>query len=307
MDTSEQPSIQKHCGVVTIIGRPSVGKSTFVNTVCGQKVSIVSPMPQTTRNAIRAIYNNDAGQILFLDTPGLHKSDKKFNEKLKSVALNSLDDADLILYLMDSTRPIGDEEEAIFSLLAEHHCAEKLFIALNKVDDKTSQLGVLKLFIRKIFPMLNMSTRLFEISARTRKNIPQLLNALIECLPIAEPLYPSEYYTDQEMDFRISEIIREKAIEHTKEEVPHALYVTLDELRLKPNGKELTVRALIFVEHESQKGILIGKNASRISAIKAESLKTLRTIFDYHISLSIQVRVDKDWRKNEKRLNELSH
>lgn len=296
---------KKHSGVVTIIGRPSAGKSSFLNAVCGGKVSIVSPIPQTTRKAVRGIITNDAGQILFLDTPGLHESDKRFNEELRRITSTAVKESDAVLYIIDSTRAFGNEEEKIFQLIQKENLSDRLVIAINKCDEKNSQSGIIFLTIEKFFPQLQTSTRVFEISAKQRKGLEALIDALMKLLPYGELMYPPDFYTDQDIAFRISEIIREKAIENTREEIPHALYVLIDTLQMKANGKELFVKAFICVERESQKGIVIGKNARVIRAIKEQSLKELQKIFSYHILLSLQVRVDKDWRKNSKVVDKL--
>lgn len=296
---------KKHSGVVTIIGRPSAGKSSFLNAVCGGKVSIVSPIPQTTRKAVRGIITNDAGQILFLDTPGLHESDKRFNEELRRITSTAVKESDAVLYIVDSTRTFGNEEEKIFQLIQKENLSDRLVIAINKCDEKNSQSGIIFLTIEKFFPQLQTSTRVFEISAKQKKGLEALIEALMKLLPYGELMYPPDFYTDQDIAFRISEIIREKAIENTREEIPHALYVLIDTLQMKANGKELFVKAFICVERESQKGIVIGKNARVIRAIKEQSLKELQKIFSYHILLSLQVRVDKDWRKNSKVVDKL--
>lgn len=296
---------KKHSGVVTIIGRPSAGKSSFLNAVCGGKVSIVSPIPQTTRKAVRGIITNDAGQILFLDTPGLHESDKRFNEELRRITSTAVKESDVVLYIIDSTRTFGNEEEKIFQLIQKENLSDRLVIAINKCDEKNSQSGIIFLTIEKFFPQLQTSTRVFEISAKQKKGLEALIDALMKLLPYGELMYPPDFYTDQDIAFRISEIIREKAIENTREEIPHALYVLIDTLQMKANGKELFVKAFICVERESQKGIVIGKNARVIRAIKEQSLKELQKIFSYHILLSLQVRVDNDWRKNSKVVDKL--
>ncbi|MEL3907421.1 MAG: GTPase Era [Treponemataceae bacterium] len=303
---NKQEKTKTRCGVVTIIGRPSAGKSTFLNTVCGGKVSIVSQVPQTTRNTIRGIVTKKEGQILFLDTPGLHESEKKFNEELRNVSVFALKDADAVLYLIDATRNIGSEEENIFQLLQENNVDSNLVIGINKIDEKKAQVGLIKLMVEKIFPQTSTANRVFEISAKKQINLEPVLDALIQLLPEAELMYPPDFYTDQDVAFRISEIIREKAIENTREEVPHAIYVKIEEMQMKRNGKELFVKAFICVERESQKGILIGKDARIIKKIKNESLKIFRQIFSYHIILSLQVRVDKDWRKNEKTISAIT-
>ena len=300
---SDNEKIATRCGLVTIIGRPSVGKSTFLNTVCGGKVSIVSAIPQTTRNTIRGILTRGNAQILFLDTPGLHKSEKKFNEALHTISVNSLTDSDCVLYIIDSTRSMGEEEEHIIQLLQEQNVQEKLFVALNKVDSDLSKTGLILVSLERAFPNLKDKNRIFEISAKEKQQVDAVIDALISILPESPFLYPEDFYTDQDIRFRIAEIIREKAMLHTRDEIPHALYVSVDELKLHHNGKELEATAFIYVERESQKGIVVGKDGMCIKAIKKESIRELRNIFDYKLNIHIQVKLDKDWRKNDKRID----
>lgn len=301
MDNLEDKSSEKlRSGVVTIIGRPSAGKSTFLNAVCKGKVSIVSKVPQSTRSAIRGILTNEAGQILFIDTPGLHESKKQFNEQLREVSLSTLKESDAVLYVIDSTRAFASEEESIFMLLKEKVPEEKIFIAINKCDEKKSQSGLIKLSIEKQFPKVQKASQLFEISSKKKEGLEALIAALMQAMPYGQHMYPPDFYTDQEPSFRISEIIREKAITNTREELPHAIYVKIDEMNMRKSAKALFVRAVIYVERESQKGIVIGKNAGLLKKIKEQSIKTLNDIFPYRINLSLQVAVDKDWRKNKK-------
>lgn len=287
---------------VAIIGRPSAGKSTFLNTVCGGKVSIVSPVPQTTRNTVRGIVNASMGQLVFIDTPGYHESEKKMNKKLQDLAVNQLAEADLILYLLDSSRIPGSEEELIVSILLPY--TEKLVCGINKTDIKGSFSGVCRVFLTENLKNLPDS-RIFDISAKNDTNIDPLLIELFKMAPEGEALYPPEYFTDQEVSFRISEIIREKAINLTRDEIPHCLFVEIQDMEMKKNGKELWVRGFLCVERESQKGIVIGKGASVIKKIKEESLKELNSIFPYRVNLDLQVRVNKNWRQNDTILNKL--
>ena len=208
-------------GVVTIIGRPSAGKSTFLNTASGEKVSIVSAIPQTTRNAIRGIVNTTKGQIVFIDTPGYHKSEKKLNLKLQEIAKTRLEEGDAVLYLIDLSREFGEEEKNICSLLIP--LQNKTVIGLNKADLKSSKADRVKKELLSLLPDIPQK-RIFEISALKDKGINEILSLLIELLPEGEALYPEDIYTDQDVVFRITEIIREQAILHTREEIPHALY-----------------------------------------------------------------------------------
>ncbi|MBR3813593.1 MAG: GTPase Era [Spirochaetaceae bacterium] len=288
--------------MVAIVGRPSSGKSTFLNTASGEKVSIVSPVPQTTRNAVRGIVNTSYGQLVFIDTPGYHNSDKKLNLKLKAIAEEQLDDADLILYLIDSSRAPGEEESLIADLVSAFK--DKTVIGINKIDLPESRPKAVRAFLERFFPKFPPE-RIVEISAEKDTNINDILFQLYSLAPEAEPLYPEEFYTDQEVDFRIAEIIRENAINSLFEEIPHSIYVEISDMEWKKPGKELWVRAFLVVEKESQKGMVIGKGASMIKHIRIESIKQIRRIFDYRVDLDLQVKVNKNWRQKDVVLQKL--
>ena len=291
-------------GVVTIIGRPSAGKSTFLNTASGEKVSIVSAIPQTTRNAIRGIVNTTKGQIVFIDTPGYHKSEKKLNLKLQEIAKTRLEEGDAVLYLIDLSREFGEEEKNICSLLIP--LQNKTVIGLNKADLKSSKAELVKKELLSLLPDIPQE-RIFEISALKDEGINEILSLLIELLPEGEALYPEDIYTDQDVVFRITEIIREQAILHTREEIPHALYSGVEDAEMRKNGKELWVRAFLYVEKESQKAMLIGKGAAVIKSIRIKSMAELRKIFPYKVQLDLQVRVNKNWRQKDNIIKKISY
>jgi len=293
---------EKKCALVVIVGRPSAGKSTFLNDACQENVSIVSPIPQTTRNAIRGIVNTSLGQLVFVDTPGYHKSEKKLNLILQQTAKDQLEEADAVLYLIDSTRESGEEEALIADLVRPY--AQKTVVAINKRDLPESNALSCRTFIGQKLPELPAG-RIFEISAKTDAGVEDLLRALYQIAPAQPNLYPEGFYTDQEVEFRIAEVIRGEAINRLQQEIPHALYVDIADAEFKNDGKKLWVRAFLCVERESQKGIVIGKGASMIKTIRAESLKKLREIFEYKIDLDLQVKVDKNWRQKDDRLSRL--
>lgn len=298
-ETTFKNSLGK-AGIVTIIGRPSAGKSTFLNTASGEKVSIVSPVPQTTRNALRGIVNTSFGQLVFVDTPGYHDSEKKLNKKLKEVTQEQLVTSDALLYILDATRIPGPEEILTAALVKPH--IDKTIIALNKIDLPTANVSEGINFLKQVFPEIS-ENRIFQISAEKDTNINDVLKALYQIIPQGEPLYPEEFYTDQEVDFRIAEIIREQAINRLYDEIPHAIYVDISDMEWRREGKELWVRAILCVERESQKGMVIGKGASMIKTIRIESIKQLRKIFSYRIDLDLQVKVNKNWRQKDVVLN----
>lgn len=289
-------------GVVAIIGRPSVGKSTFLNTASGEKISIVSAIPQTTRNAVKGIVNTSLGQLVFIDTPGYHNSEKKLNLKLQSVTQEQLNDVDAILYLLDASREPLEEEAMTVALIKPF--ADKTVVAINKTDLPNAQSSRSRMFVSSTLTEIP-SSRIIDISATEDRGINDVLRSLFEIAPVAEHLYPEEFYTDQDVDFRIAEIIREQAINRLYDEIPHALYVEIADMEMRKEGRELWVRAFIVVERESQKGMVIGKGASMIKTIRVESMKECRKIFDYRVDLDLQVKVNKNWRQKDVVLNKL--
>jgi GTP-binding protein Era len=329
---------QKKSAFVAVVGRPSVGKSTLVNRICGQKVAIVSPVPQTTRNAIRGIYNGGEGQLVFVDTPGRHRSEKKFNKKLSSVSGRSMEEADLILYVLDASRPPGQEEEDIAADLAPF--AGKTVAAINKIDLGGAGIDGIKIFLRDRLPLgadrppdetgfaaeAGTPWRCVEISALEKRGLDRLLALLFALAPPGAPFYPADFYTDQDVSFRIAEIIREKAIAGLRDELPHSIYVDVADMEFRdpPSaapvasgavakdvvapgqaGGRLWVRAFIVTERESQKGMVVGKGGSRIRLIRAAAQKDLNAIFDWKIDLDLRVKTSRDWRHNDKILRRL--
>jgi len=291
----EQPPIGDKTALVTIIGRPSAGKSTFLNTATNEPVSIVSAIPQTTRNAIKGIVNTSLGQLVFVDTPGYHDSEKKMNLRMRNIVADQLDNSDLILYVIDSTRTCAEEERLITALLEKHQ--NKIVVAINKIDEKTSMKENALKFVKAQLKDIP-SEKIIEISAKNDEGINDVLRALYDYAPVAPHLYFDDVYTDQDVDFRIAEVIREQAINRLDKEVPHCIYVRIADMEMKTPSK-MWCRAFLCVETESQKGIVIGKGASMIKTIRVESIKALRKIFDYKIDLDLQVKVDKNWRQRD--------
>ena len=283
---------------VAIIGRPSVGKSTLLNALCGAKVSIVSSVPQTTRNAIRGIITRPEGQLIFVDTPGYHISDKKLNLRLREIVLRSLSEVDLILYLIDATREPGKEEEAIAELLSKD--IHRIVVAINKIDDPEARPLLIEEFI---IPRLRGAKRV-SISAVEKTNLESLIEVLFSLAPEGPFWYPEDIYTDQEPVFCIGELVREKAILNTYQELPHAIAVEYRESSKRADGV-LFARFDILVERDSQKAIVIGRQGSIIKRIREEAEADLKELFDYPIKLQLQVRVDPDWRKSDSALSRI--
>ena len=307
----------KKSAFVAIIGRPSAGKSTLLNKMCGGKVAIVSAVPQTTRNAIRGIVNHNEGQLVFIDTPGRHSSEKKMNKKLIEVSDRALADSDLILYLLDACRAPGAEEEEIASLLSP--LADKTVAAVNKMDASLADFSRAKEFVLRYLgrssasasgetaqngdSALKSKESVFPVSALTGSGVDVLLGALFKIAPEGRPFYDDEYYTDQETAFRITEIIREQAINRLFQELPHSLYVDIADMEFKED--KLWVRAFILVERESQKGMVVGKGGKVIREIRVGALKELKRVFDWKIDLDLRVKTAKDWRHNDHTLHKI--
>ncbi|MDR2702262.1 MAG: GTPase Era [Spirochaetaceae bacterium] len=288
-------------GFAAVVGRPSTGKSTLINAICGQNVAVVSPVPQTTRNAIRGIVNREQGQLVLVDTPGVHLSERKFNRRLSETAFRTASESDMILYVLDASRAPGPEEEAI-----AERCQAPLVAAVNKMDLPSADFDRAAAFLTARFPALD-ANRIIPISAKNNRGMDQLLAALFDLAPEGEPFYPEDYYTDQEMDFRIAEIIRGAALPFLRQELPHAVYVEVADRELR-NGVEtqrLWVRAFIICERESQKGMIVGKDGKIIKAIGKASRKELNRIFDWKVDLDLRVKTGKDWRHNDVILRKL--
>ena len=284
---------------VSIVGRPSSGKSTFLNNLCGKKISIVSTVAQTTRNKIRGIYNSGNGQLIFIDTPGFHLSQKKFNLFLKDTILSSLQEVDLVLYMVDISRIPGEEERKLMSVLT---CITvPVVVALNKTDLSNTYEAVCT---REIQSEMG-NVHIFKISALKGSGIDSVAKELMNLAPEGDKLYPDDFYTDQLPEFRITEIIREKAINATRKEVPHSIYVDVEDLEKKENPERLWVRGFIYVERESQKGILVGKRGEKIRAILSDAEKDLKEIFPYAVEIDFRVKVKPKWKKNDRLLRRI--
>jgi GTPase len=284
---------------VAVAGRPSAGKSTLVNRLCGWKISIVSPVPQTTRNRVRGILTMEKGQIVFLDTPGYHISQKKLNLYMSDLVSRTIGDADIILYVIDGTREFGAEEQALLDMV--RRAAKPTVICLNKKDLAAATWADNRRRAAEALP----NAVLVETSAATGEGVDALTERLFDAAPTGEQMYPPEYSTDQPPDFRVAEIVREKAIAHTREEVPHALYVRVEDLEMHDEGRSMWARVTIFVERESQMGIVVGKAGAMIRTIVQEAEAELSEIFPWDVTLDARVKVDKDWRKRDPLLKDL--
>jgi GTP-binding protein Era len=284
-----------------IVGRPSSGKSTLLNALCGHKVSIVSPIPQTTRNQVRGIVNRPEGQVVFLDTPGFHLSEKKFNKSMMDNVTRSLHDADVAVYLLDASRKAGAEEEGLIERLST--LRKPLVVALNKTDLKPTYADELEALVReKLTPKA-----VVRISALKEKGLDAFFAAIFDNAGEGQAYYPEEFYTDQDPSFRIAEIVREQAIHRLSEEIPHALYVEVAdrEVREAPPAEgakpveTLWLRVFLIVERESQVGIVVGKQGANIKAIRQAAQKELGKVFSQRIHLDLRCKADPKWRSKD--------
>lgn len=273
---------EKKVGYVSIIWRPNAWKSTFINSLLWEKVSIVSNIPQTTRKRVLAIHNDEDSQIIFFDTPWVHESNKIFNEEINKQALSSIKDANVILYFIDSSRESGEEEKYIRDVL------EMVNIPVIKVYTKIDLSSKVDIPDDK---------EVVKISSIEKIGFDTLLQKLYNFLPVGPMLYPEEVYTQQDMFFRISEIIREKVFLNTKEELPHSTFIWVDEI--EDNLDILKIVAYIYTESESQKYIVIWKAWSLIQKIWTLARKELEQVFEKKVFLALRAKTKDKWRKNQ--------
>ncbi|PNR92266.1 GTPase Era [Petrotoga sp. 9PWA.NaAc.5.4] len=288
-------------GFVTVAGKPNVGKSTLINALMGQKVVIVSEKPQTTRNRINCILTEDNYQIVFVDTPGIHKPLRKIGEYMLNIAVNALRGIDLILFVVDAKEGIRDSDLRA----AEVINASKVptILVINKIDQLKDRGKIQKISEE----LRNICGNIFEslgVSALTGENLSLLKQIIIDHLPYGPQYYPEDMITDKPSRFIISELIREKIFLLTKEEVPHSTGVVVEELKERENGV-LYVRAEIYVERKSQKPIIIGKNGAMIKKIGELARKDIEELFEQKVYLDLYVRVKEKWRDNESILNNI--
>lgn len=291
-------------GFVAIVGRPNVGKSTLLNNFLGLKMAIVTPKAQTTRNKIQGIYTTDTEQIIFIDTPGIHKAKNELGNVMNEFAYESFDGADLILMLVDGTSPLGEGDKFIIEQLSK--VKVPVYLVINKVDLAKNE-ETLKDNIqtyKEAYPFKGGIT----ISASEGFNVEKLKKMIIDVLPLGPEYYPADQLLDKSVRFVVSEIIREKILLLTKEEVPHSVAVTVESF--KPNNKNedmIDIRADIIVERPSQKKIIIGKNGEMIKKIGTLSRIDIVKFLDKKVYLDLFVKVESDWRNNKTYLKEFEY
>jgi len=281
-------------GFVALIGRPNVGKSTLMNHIVGQKVAIMSDKPQTTRNKIRGVHTSDRGQIIFLDTPGIHKPHSKLGEVLVKTAQNALQEVDLVLFLIDAEEGYGPGDQFIMDHLKE--VQTPVFLVVNKID-RVHPDGLLPLIDR--YRKELSFAEVVPISALMGNNTQTLIDLILNHLPEGPQYYPSDQVTDHPERFIVAELIREKVLQLTREEVPHSVAVIIEEMKKRENKDLVDVRATIYTERPSQKGILIGKKGSLLKEVGTRAREEIERLLGTRIYLDLWVKVKKDWRNEE--------
>jgi GTPase len=300
---SESPA--KRFGVVALVGRPNAGKSTLLNRILGQKVSIVSPKPQTTRNRIVGILNDPRGQIAFLDTPGIHRPLHRLNVRMMDHVRSSLSEADVIALIVDAVEPFGKGDQYVIEMLRDEVAVNPdatRILLLNKIDQLKKE---------KLLPLIEqyhafgIFDEIIPISAATGEGIDELTGVLFRHVEPGEALYPAEDYTTQPERFLAAELVREKVLHHTSDELPYTTAVAIDRFEEDDQTGMISIFATIVVERPSQKGIVIGRQGAMIKRIGSEAREELESILGTKVFLDLHVAVHERWREDERFLGEL--
>lgn len=290
------------CGFVTIIGRPNVGKSTLLNQILGQKIVITTDKAQTTRKRIKGILTNKQGQIVFIDTPGIHRPLNKLGEFLIDEAKIAIPDADVIIFLVDGSESAGKGDKWIVQNLLETKIP--IIIVMNKVD-KVKKPEKIEQNLLSYKTLFNKNLPVVKVSAKTGRNIDTLLKNLYKKLPDGEIMYPEDVVTEETMRDVAQEIIREKILLNTSDEIPHAVAVKIENYFEREDIDK--IYATIYCETKSQKGILIGKGGSLLKKIGTEAREDLEKITEKKVFLGLEVKVEKDWRKKDNILKDFGY
>ena len=289
-------------GFAALIGRPNVGKSTLMNRLVGQKIAITSSKPQTTRNRIQTVYSEERGQIIFLDSPGLHRAKNKLGEYMVNVAERTLSEVDVLLWLVEPTSYIGAGEQAI---------AEKLktvdipvILVINKIDTVKKE-EILK-FIEAYRNILDFS-QIVPVSALKAENTDRLIDVIFQYLPEGPMYYDEDTVTDQPERQIVAELIREKALRLLSDEIPHGIAVQIERMKERPGGKLIDIEATIICERDSHKGIIIGKQGAMLKKIGMQARAAAESLLDAQVNLKLWVKVRKDWRESEAMLKNFGY
>lgn len=285
---------QYKSGFVTLIGRPNVGKSTLMNHLIGQKIAITSNKPQTTRNRIQTVYTSEEGQIIFLDTPGIHKAKNKLGEYMVSVAERTLQEVDVVLWLVEPSTFIGAGERHIAEQLAKTQTP--VFLVINKIDT-VSKADILT-YIAAYKDILDFA-EIIPVSALKGENTEELIQTMFRYLPEGPQFYDEDTITDQPERQIVAEMVREKALRNLSEEIPHGIAVAIDRMRERPQGNLIDIDATIVCEKDSHKGIIIGKKGAMLKKIGSQARQDMENLLDCKVNLKLWVKVKKDWRDSD--------
>jgi GTP-binding protein Era len=289
-------------GFISILGRPNVGKSTLFNCLLGDKMAIVAEKPQTTRNRILGIKNVEGGQLIFLDTPGIHQGRSELNQRMVRTAIASGRDADVLLFLIEATAPLIEKDQWMIESLQGSNGVP--FLVINKIDVVKRQ---------NLLPIMDQYQRLhpfkeiLPISAITGEGIDILIVEILKVLPESPPYYPEDVVTDQTERFWVSEIIREKVIHQCYQEIPYSTAVTVEEFKEHPEKNLVVIKATIHIERDSQKKILIGKGGQKLKKIGEVARKEVETLLGTRVFLELWVNVEKNWTRDPRALNRLGY
>jgi GTP-binding protein Era len=298
LNNNEQSKAFKS-GFISIIGRPNVGKSTFLNRVIGQKIAIMSDKPQTTRNKVQGVLSLSDAQLIFIDTPGIHKPKHKLGDFMMKVAQNTLKEVDLVLFMVNAEEGFGRGEEFIIEKFQT--VKTPIFLVINKIDQihPDDLLPMIESYQEK-YPF----KEIVPISALEGNNVERLLEQIKTYLPEGPQYYPADQVTDHPERFIISELIREKALHLTREEIPHSLAVVIDKIERQDNKDVIHVMATVIVERDSQKGIIIGKKGSMLKEIGQRARVDIENLLGSKVFLELWVKVQKDWRNKMSQLRD---
>lgn len=287
-------------GFISIIGRPNVGKSTFLNRVIGQKIAIMSDKPQTTRNKVQGVLTTDDSQMIFIDTPGIHKPKHKLGDFMLKVSKNTLREVDVIMFMVNAEQKLGKGDEFILEMLEGN--PTPVFLVINKIDQihPDELMGIIDSYKERYD-----FAEIVPISALQGNNVENLLATLTKYLPEGPQYYPADQVTDHPERFIISELIREKVLHLTREEIPHSIAVVIDKIRRdEENEEKIRVAATIIVERDSQKGIVIGKRGALLKEVGIRARKDIEMLLGSKVYLELWVKVQKDWRNKSTHLRD---
>lgn len=281
-------------GFVTVIGRPNVGKSTLLNRVIGEKISIISDKPQTTRNKIQLVYTEDECQIIFLDTPGIQMPRNKLGEYMLKMSKSTLEEVDILTFMVDNSMEIGKMDSMILEDLKKISTPKVLLI--NKIDELSTE-NVLQLIDK--YKNMEMFEEIIPISALNGTNLDEYMKVLKSMMPEGPQYFPEDMITDQPEKFIVSELIREKALLNLDEEIPHGIYVSIDSMKQREGKDIIDVFANIYCEKKSHKGIIIGKNGSKLKEIGRTARIDIESLLGSRVNLQLWVKIEKNWREKE--------